>query len=236
MSDYLAVATNPILYVVTLILLSIVFGQAFIFIRMTLKQARQYNVSADKIKTAAKAAAATTVVPSLATVIALITMAPILGLAFSWARLSVIGSLGYELMAAEVGATAAGTSLNSDTYGASAFLASVFAMTAGSTPALFYAAFFYKSYKKKVSAGITRQGDQKLSNCLMSAMMIGLYVPLIMEPVMKGGTGLVTIIASGVAMVVLNWLIRKFRIKWLNNFALSISMIAGMAAAILVSL
>lgn len=236
MTDYLSVANNPILYVVTIILLAIVFGQAFVYIRMALTQAKKYNIPMEKLRTAAKTSAITTVIPSIATVIALITLTPVLGLAFSWARLSVIGSLAYELMAAEIGATAAGTALNSATYGASAFLASVCAMTVGSAPALFYAAFFYKKYKEKVSEGITKQGNVYFTSLLMSALMMGIYVPLITKSALAGGVGLVTIIAGGVAMVAVNYIIRKFKIRWLNDFALSISMAAGMAAAIIVSL
>ncbi|NCB62195.1 MAG: DUF5058 family protein [Clostridia bacterium] len=236
MKDYLLVATNPSLYLVTAILLGIVFLQAIIFLRMALVRARRLEVPKAKMIKAAKTAAITTIIPAVATVIALITMAPVLGLAFSWARLSVIGSLGYELMAAEIGAAAAGTSISSPDYGASAFLASVFAMTVGSAPALFFTGVFYKKYKSGLSKGLAKQKDKVLVGVLMSALMIGLYASIVMDPIRKGGAGLITIIASEVSMILVNFLIKKFNVKWLNDFALSIAMIAGMAAAIVFSL
>lgn len=236
MSNYLSIANNPILYGVTLILLGIVFVQAVIFIKMALKRANDVGIPKEKLVTAAKTAAITTVVPTIATVIALITLTPVLGLAFSWARLSVIGSLSYELMAAEIGATAAGVEMSSAAYGAEAFLASVLAMTIGSAPGLLITTFFYKKYKASVSKGIAKQGDKVFVNFLMTALMLGLFAPFIMGPALKGGVGLATILTSGVAMVIVGFCIKKFKMKWLNDFALSISMVAGMAAAIVISL
>jgi hypothetical protein len=235
MTDYLLVANSPVMYIVTLILLTIVFAQAFIFIRMALKRARELNIPKEKMVRAAKTAAITTIIPSIATVIALISLAPVLGLPFSWARLSVIGSLAYELMAAEVGATAAETALNSANYGASAFLSSAVAMTVGSMPALLFAALFYKKYKAGVMKGIEKKGDRTYVSLLLSALMIGLYAPFVMQPVLKGGTGLATIAASGISMVLVSMVIRKFKVKWLKDFALSIAMIVGMVAAVVFS-
>lgn len=236
MTNYLSVANSPVLYAVTIALLGIVFIQAAIFITMALKRAKAYHVPKKMLVKAAKTAAITTVIPSIATVIALITMAPVLGLAFSWARLSVIGSLAYELAAAEIGAAAAGSSLNSASYGTSAFLASVCAMTVGSAPALFFTGVFYKKYKAGVSKGIAKKGDKVYVGFLMSALMIGLYSPFVMQPALKGGAPLATIAASGMAMLLVNYLIKKFQVRWLNDFALSIAMVAGMAAAIIISL
>ncbi|MBN2287350.1 MAG: DUF5058 family protein [Tissierellales bacterium] len=189
MSDYLSVANNPVLYIVTIILLAIVFIQAFIYLKMAFSRAKEFDIPKEKLIKAAKTAAITTVIPSIATVIALITLTPVLGLAFSWARLSVIGSLAYELMAAEVGATAAGTALNSTSYGASAFLASVVAMTIGSAPTLFFTAIFYKKYKSEVSKGIEKKGDKVYVSLLMTALMIGLYAPFVMQPVLRNTMG-----------------------------------------------
>ncbi len=234
--EYLSVANNPILYIITIVLLVIVFAQALVFFRLAMKRAKEINLPKEKLIIASKTAAITTIIPSIATVIAFISLVPVLGIAFSWARLSVIGSLSYELMAAEVGAAAAGTSLNSPNYDGSAFIASVVAMTMGSAPTLFITALFYKKFKAGVNKSIEKKGDKVFTGIMLATLTLGLYTPFVLGPALSGGVNLIVLGSSGVAMIIVTFLIKKFNIRWLNDFSLSIAMFAGMFAAVIGSL
>src|SRR5699024_7958696 len=64
--------------------------------------------SREKLKKIVKSSIIFTIVPSIAIVIALFSLASVLGIPWSWFRLSVVGSLAYELMAAEMTVTGAG--------------------------------------------------------------------------------------------------------------------------------
>src|SRR5699024_11307005 len=66
------------------------------------------NIPKDKLKQIIKSSIIFTIVPSLAIVIALFSLASVLGVPLSWFRLSVVGSLAYELLAAEMTVSAVG--------------------------------------------------------------------------------------------------------------------------------
>ncbi len=71
----------------------------------------------------------------------------------------------------------------------------------------------------------------------MATIIVSMYARFLAEPVAQGGTALVTMLVSAVFMVLLWLAIKKFnKIKWLSDFAMSISMIAGMASAVLFSM
>ena len=236
MKDYLTIANSPLMYIGVALLLGIVFWQAVVFIRRSLGRAGELGIPREKIKKAAKVAALTSVVPSLAIVVALLTLAPVLGLPFSWARLSIIGSLSYELLAADIGAKASGVALGGAGYGASAFLTSVCTQTVGSFVTLFLTIFAFKWYKDRLNRSIKKETNGTWGRVLVAAIIVSMYSRFMADPVAHGGVALVTMVVSAVAMVGIGFLIKKLNLKWLSDFALSISMIVGMGAAIVYSL
>ena len=133
MKEYLEIANHPAMYLGVALLLGIVLWQSAVYIRRALKRAGELGIAKDRLRHAVRVAALTSIVPSIAIVVALLTLAPVLGLPFSWARLSIIGSLSYELMAAEIGAAASGAALGGAGYGAGSFLTSVCVMTVGAS-------------------------------------------------------------------------------------------------------
>jgi len=91
MKDYLQVANSPYMYIGVVLLLGIVCWQASVFISRSLKRAQALGITREKINKTVKVAALTSLVPSLAIVVALLTLAPVLGLPFSWTRLRFPG-------------------------------------------------------------------------------------------------------------------------------------------------
>ena len=233
MKEYLKVANSPIFYIITFILFAIIIVQVFVFIRMALKRAKQLNITHSQIKSVVKTASVTTVVPSIATVIALLTLVPIMGLPFSWARLSVIGSLSYELAAANMGADAMGVALGQSGYTMQAFLNSVWTMTIGSSVMITFTLFFFKKYKQQLSKSMEKNRNSNWSKMFISAVLLGVYAKFILEPVVSGGSALAAMLTSAVFALIIEWFIKKTGFRWLQDFSLSISMICGMAAACL---
>lgn len=236
MKDYLEIANNPLLYIGVALLLGIVFWQAAVYIRRSLKRAEELGIPREKLRKAAKVAALTSLVPSFAIVVALLTLAPVLGLPFSWGRLSIIGSLSYELLAADIGAKASGVALGGTGYGASAFLTSVCTQTVGSFVTLFLTMFAFKWYKDRLNKSLKKESSGTWGRVLVAAIIVSMYSRFMAEPIALGGVALVTMLVSAAAMVGTSFLIKKLRLKGLSDFALSISMIVGMCGAIVYSL
>lgn len=235
MKDYLRIANSPVMYSGVVLLLGIVCWQAWVYIRRSLKRAEELGIAKERLRKAAKVAALTSIVPSLAIVVALLTLVPVLGLPFSWGRLSIIGSLTYELFAADLGAKASGLTLGGPGYGASAFLTSVCTQTIGSFVMLFMTIFLFKWYKSRLNKSIKKEGNNDWGRVLMAALIVSMYSRFVAEPLVKGGVALVAMLGSAVIMILLGLLIKKLKIKWLSDFSLSLSMIAGMCAAVIYS-
>jgi hypothetical protein len=236
MNNYLEIVNSPVLYLVVAILLTIISWQAFVYIKMALARAEEINIPKEKLVKAAKTAAITSIVPSIAIVIALITLAGVLGTPVSWGRLAVIGSLTYELFAASLGATASGTALGSASYGAQAFLTSVCTMTIGSFITIGLTIFTFKWYKKSLNNKLAKSGDNNWSKILVASIIISMYSRFMVDPLVQGGTSLITMLASAGAMVIIGIIIKKTGAKWLKDFAISFSMIFGMITAIIFSI
>lgn len=239
MNDYLSIANSPVMYIGVIVLLAIVFWQAAVYIKRSIARARELNIPKEKLKKAAKVACLTSIVPSIAIIVAFITLAPVLGIPVAWGRLSIIGSLSYELMAANIGATSSGVALGGEGYDATVFLTSVITMTVGSFAMLGMTIFGFKPYKDKLNKSLSKNGAKEAnpwSKILMAALIVSLYCRFIAEPVATGGLALITMLISAVLMILFTFIIKKNpRLKWLNDFTLSISMILSMVAAVLIA-
>lgn len=233
MKTYLEVANSPVFYLITFLLIGLIILQVSVFVRLAMKKAAVLRIDRGKIMRAVKTAAVTSFIPSVAIVVALITMVPVLGLPFSWARLSVIGSMAYELTAANFGAEAMGVALGQDGYTTQAFLNSVWTMVIGSSVMLSFTVFLFKGYKEKLAKSMDKGSGSGWSKIFMTAILLGVYSKFILDPVVAGGPALVAMVSSALLALLLDWLTKRPGFKWLQDFSLSISMIAGMACACL---
>ena len=102
------IMNSPLLY--ALVGAGIVY--ILIFCVITLRKAYRHGLeiglTKEKLKTAITSSAIYSIVPSISIVIGLFSLAAVLGVPWSWFRLSVVGSVTYELMAADMVATGAG--------------------------------------------------------------------------------------------------------------------------------
>ncbi|NLZ27826.1 MAG: DUF5058 family protein [Firmicutes bacterium] len=234
MKDYLEIANSSFLYKIGAFVVVFVLVQATIFLRAAWKEGERIGLDRKVMWNAVKSSAVFSVVPSLPILLSLMAMAPILGLPVPWIRLSVIGAVHYELMAADVGARSMGiTGLGGEGFTAEVFANSIWVMTVGIIWGLLICIFFLKKYLGKM--GTVKQKDSEWGKILVTSLFFGLISGFVGEPLVKGGVPLATILSSAAIMVLLKLVIDRFKVEWLNNFALSFSMIGGMALAILFS-
>ena len=91
---------HPILYVLVAFLVAVVLGQSVYFLVKALRRSKQIGMDQNKIKKTIQTAAVFTIAPAVSIVISVITLSKSLGLPLPWLRLSVVGSLSYEAIAA----------------------------------------------------------------------------------------------------------------------------------------
>ena len=221
------IMNSPLLY--ALVGAGIVY--ILIFCVITLRKAYRHGLeiglTKDKLKTAITSSAIYSIVPSISIVIGLFSLAAVLGVPWSWFRLSVVGSVTYELMAADMVATGAGyesiAALNA--AGDASIVGTV--MFGGIVGVLIFGKKVQTSLQK---AKNTHGALGALLTGVLSLAIIEAFLPI---QIMKGPVYLAVVVTSCVIVVIHMAVIKKFKILWLRNFVMADTLLLGMASSLL---
>jgi len=232
--DYLHIANSGYLYIWGSIILLIILIQSLLFIRLAWKEGKRIGLTAKRMIKGLRAGMVAAIIPSIPIVIALIAMAGSLGIPFPWIRLSVIGSAPYELLAAGIGAKSMGIKeLGGEGYTQLVFANSVWVMTIGAMWSGLMVFFFGKKIKKAYRK--VEERDPDWMKIITSAAFFGVICLFIAEPIVQGGLPLITMLSGAVLMIICGFLIKRFNMKGLTEFAVPISMVGAMASAVIFS-
>ncbi len=235
MEGYREIANAPVLFRAVIGIVLFVMVQSLLFLIIAVKRGREAGLSGVTMKKAFRAGVTTSIIPTLPILMALIAIAPVLGLPISWLRLSVIGSAPYELMAAGIGAKSMGVgSLGGEGFTLDVFINAVWVMCAGSFWAIMIVALFYRRLKKRYS--LRAAGDRRWQEILTSACFMGVFSLFMADPITSGGVPLASFAASAIFMLFFVFLIVRLGFEKLREFALTLSMIGGMVMSIIWSM
>ena len=254
---------HPILFLLVGLIIAAVLGQSVYFLLKAVRRARAKGMDMTVIKKTITTAAIFTIAPAVAIVITVMALSKSLGIALPWLRLSVVGSLSYEAIAAANAASGMGTTLAalSEGMSASQYLTIIIVMTIS----IMIGIWLVPVIAKKYQSGLVKfeNKDKKWSDILQSSLFIGMisaFVGFVFcdvnrlwsegarvvtstdnmtgEKVVTNYTstsGLVPVfvmLISAALMCVCGLLMKKLNWKWLNDYALPICMVLGMASAI----
>lgn len=245
MSDFLQKADSGIMYLICGIVVFFVLLQSVYFLHKAYKHGLAIGMDKAVLQKTAKSAALFSFVPSIGILIGVIALAPALGIPVPWMRLSVIGALHYEGSTANNLAKGMGLGeLPSSSMTGGALAAIVFGMTVNMLWGMLFILFFFRKYQKKVVQNANK--DPKLSNILFASMFTGMITAYLgdavsyLRTVKTAGVtrtpNILPLIAFGtsyLAMHLFRKLIKQKHVKWLEDYALSFSMVIGMACAVL---
>ena len=102
---------HPVLYLLAGILIAVVLAQTLFFLIKALRRRTEIGMDQAKIRKTIKTAAQFAIAPAVSIVISVITLSKSLGIPLPWLRLSVVGSLSYEAIAASNAGSAMGLEL-----------------------------------------------------------------------------------------------------------------------------
>mgnify|MGYP003306308511 FL=1 len=237
---------HPILFLLAGFLVAVVLAQSVYFLVKALRRSREIGMDQSKIRKTIQTAAIFTIAPAVSIVISVIALSKSLGLPLPWLRLSVVGSLSYEAIAAENAVSAMGLSLGK----ISSLTAQQFVnITLVMTISILVGIWLVPVIGKKLLSGMSNLGarDAKWADIFQNAMFIGmisaflgyvfcdlsrLWAPVEGYSATSGLIPVCTMGVSAVVMVILGLLMRKPKLKWLGDYALPISLVLGMIAAI----
>ena len=256
---------HPLLYVIAGVLIAVVLAQSVYFLVKAMRRSKELGMDQTKIKKTIKTAAIFTIAPAVAIVISVMTLSKKLGLPLPWLRLSVVGSMSYETIAANNALAAMGQSLGSDVpMTAQQYVNVLLVMTISIMVGIWLVPVIGKKLQSGMSSLSNR--DAKWADIFQGSLFIGMisaFLGFVFCDVSRLWTaderGLVTVmqtnpetnlkeavsytstsglvpvfvtVISALVMVVCGLLMRKPKLKWLSEYALPISLILGMAAAI----
>lgn len=241
---------SPVMYLICGGIIAFVALVCVFFAVRAWKAGVAIGMDKTKMKRAVVSSATFAVLPSVGILLGVIALAGSLGTPWPWLRLSVIGALHYETQVAEAAAEAAGLSgLNATEMTARGFTTIALLMGICIMWGMLLSIFFNKKYLKKLQtpkAGGSTGGG--FGDQAMTAMFIGLVSAYIGSYLGKfvSGNGLFTFsgvwlplavaaVAAGV-MAIFVWLDEKKNAAWVESFSIAGSMIAAMAAAVVLNL
>ena len=231
---------HPILYVIVGAVIALVLAQSIYFLVRAIKRAKELGIASSTVKKTVSSAAIFTIAPAVAILVGVVALSKSLGVALPWLRLSVIGSITYETVAAGHALEAAGMGAGTTITDPSVFITVAWVMTVGIAAGLVFVPFV----TKKLQSGLSKIGmkDKKWGEIFNNAMFLGMisaflgYVFCDVGLVFKGDTsGLIPVcvmLTSAVVMAICGLIATKAKIRWLTDYALPMSLIVGMASAI----
>ena len=248
---------HPILFVLAGLLVTVVLAQSVFFLVKALRRSKELGMDQKKLRKTMVTAAVFTIAPAVAIVISVIVLSKTLGLPMPWLRLSVVGSMSYETVAANNALSAMGQTLGAGDITAQQYVNVLIVMTVSIMLGIWLVPLIGKKLQKGMKSLANR--DAKWADIFSNALFIGMIAAFlgfvfcdvsrlwtaengIVEVIKDGQTlsytatsGLIPVCVMGVSalvMVVCGLLMKLPKMKWLSEYALPISLVAGMASAI----
>lgn len=236
-SDY---ANSKVMYILGIFIAFFITIISIVFLVRSYRQAIRIGIDKKTIHKVIRSSCIFTIVPSTAILLGLITMSGGLGVPLSWIRLSVIGAVQYELIAANAAATSAGLkSLLLEYMTPQVFVSIATVMTICILSGPIFNIFFLKKYNNGLKNIQTK--DNKWGKLIVDSMFMGMICTFLGNPIIniradkqRGWISLSVMCFSALIMFLCTKLVKKFNWKALEGFSLPFSMIMGMAFAIFI--
>lgn len=232
---------HPVIYVLVAVTIIAVLGQSIFFLWRALKKAKELGMDQKKIRATILSSLVFTIAPAVSIIICVMTLSKSLGVALPWLRLSVVGSLSYETVAANNALSGMGLKLGEITsMSGSQFVTVVFVMTVS----IMAGVLLSPIASKKIQGGLKKMEsrDKRWSALFSDSLFMGMIAAFLgfvfcdFSGVFVGNTaGLIPVLvmfSAALLMALCGALMAATGWKFLSDYALPISMVGGMLLAI----
>lgn len=230
---------SSFLFLLAAIVILFVIAQSVFFLVRAYRRGVAIGIDKKALNKTILSTAIFTVAPAVSILLGVITLAKFLGIPLPWIRLSIIGAITYELPAATTTAQALGLSLSETIMDPQAYSAIAWVMTLGIIPGMFIILFFLRKLQNGIIRLKTR--DSKWGDIFMSSLFLGMisaFLGMVFSDIRSGLPGFIPIFValfSALVMGICGLLIKKCGMKWLETYALAISMLSSMVFAALIT-
>jgi len=231
---------HPILFAMAGVIILVVLAQSAFFLYRAVRRAKEKGMDMKLIKKTIISAAVFTVAPAVSVLVGVVILSKKLGIALPWLRLSIIGSISYETVAAETTVDQLDLPSGAAVTSASDYVTVLFVMTLG----IIIGLLFVPIFTKKIQGGLQsmEKKDKRWGEIFNNAMFLGMisaflgYVFCDFSTVFSGDlSGLIPVLvmaSSAIIMLVCGLISKVGKVRWITDYALPFSLIGGMACAI----
>ncbi len=239
--------TSTFMYVIGGIVVAFVLAQSLFFLIRAYRQGKKVGLSTQTMNKTILSSSLFSIAPSISILATVLTLSGALGIVLPWIRLTVIGSITYEVPAAESALEAVGitSGLSAEVTDELAFSTTAWVMTLGSIMPLILLPFVVKFIQKKIGQTVSK--NNAWANLMSSAAFIGLMAAFIGRAVLGSGdadtigdgAGVMSVAALLSSMLFM-FLFMKFNEKrhwaWIDNFAMPISLFLALFIVVILNL
>ena len=232
---------HPVLFMLAGIIVLIVLAQSFFFLRKAWRRGKEIGMPMDKLRRVVIGTAVFTVAPALAIVISVISLSKKLGIPLPWMRLSVVGAITYETPAAANALSAMGLEwAKIQELTATQYVTVAAVMTMG----IMVGIWLVPVVGKKLINGMINleKRDKKWGEVFSAALFLGMISAFlgyvfddftdIFHGDLRGLIPPLVMLVSAAMMGICALAMKKLNWRWMNDYALPISLLTGMIAAI----
>ena len=228
-------ANSSFLYIVAVCVIVFVLAQSIFFLLRAYKRGKAMGMDTKKLNKTIISTTVFTIAPAISILVGVVTLSKFLGIPLPWIRMSVIGAITYELPAATSTANALGVSLSQMITDPKVYSAIAWVMTLGILPSIILPPILMK----KINGGMIKikNKDEKWGDVFLTSMFLGMisaFLGMVFSDFRSGLEGWIPIfvlLVSALTMAVCGILIKKCNMKWLETYAMAISMVVAMAFA-----
>jgi len=230
---------SSFMYAVAIIVIIFVIVQSAFFLIRAYRRGIAIGMKKEVLRKTIISTTIFTIAPAISILLGVITLSKFLGIPLPWIRMSVIGAITYELPAATSTATALGVSLAETITDPKVYTAIAWVMTLGILPSIVLTPILLKPLQKGMLN--IKKRDAKWSDILMTAMFLGMisaFLGMVFADLRSGLAGFIplfVLLFSALLMALCGILIKKCGMKWLETYAMAISMVGAMIFACVIT-
>ena len=230
---------TPWVYLLVGLIFVYILAQSSFFLVKAYRQAKKLGFSHLELRKTITSSVVFSIAPSMAILIGLVTLSKIFGPMIAGMRLGTLGAVTYELPTAVLVLSRFGFSPG-DLLSKEVIVTALWVMTFGCIPPLLIIPLFYKKMCGKLQA--IKKKDSGWSKIMMDALFIGMIsafvgfilakkVPEVGDPYFSW-LSVMVFLTSAFLIILFGLMIQRFKMEWLRNYALPLSMIFSMIMAI----
>ena len=219
------IQNSTVMWIACAVPVFIVVIQAVLFARKAWQDGPNLGVSKDLMKEGIRSSAITSIGPSIVVLTGMLSLLVTMGGPVAWMRLSLIGSVMFESIAAGIGTGAVGVELGAN-MPPLAFTMGLWTMILCSIGWVLFGTTF--ADKMEVVQDKLTGGSSAKLIALSSAAVIGIFCSMTSQHLVKMNKQCVAAVLGAAIMFVVQMMVKKLHIHWLREWALTLSMLGSM--------